>query len=163
MPDTAEIAAKFWKALGSDRTVLLSLPEKEEGHARPMTALYDGEGGGPLWVFAATDNAMVEMIGPEGAKAAAGFASKGHEVWASLTGRLHKDNDRAVIDRLWNPWVAAWYPGGKDDPKLQLLRLDLDHAEVWLDEQSLFAGVKILLGRDPKHDYQDKVAEIPVD
>jgi hypothetical protein len=62
---------------------------------------------------------------------------------------------------LWNPWVAAWYQG-KDDPKLTLLRFDPDHAEVWLDENSLFAGVRLLLGRDPKQDYKDKVAEIPV-
>ena len=28
-----------------------------------------------------------------------------------------------MIDRLWNPFVAAWFEG-KDDPKLQLLRFD---------------------------------------
>ena len=161
MPDTAEIAAKFWKALKSDRTVLLGLPDAEGGHARPMTALFEGDEGGPLWVFAAKDNGLVETLGA-GGRASMGFASKGHDVWASLTGRLTPDNDRAVIDRLWNPWVAAWYEGGKDDPKLQLLRFDADHAEVWLDAQSLLAGVKVLLGRDPKKDYEDKVAEIPV-
>jgi len=167
MPDTAEIAAKFWKALKSDRTVLLGLPEVEGGHARPMTALFeaenaaDGPRDGALWVFASKDNGMVEQVGA-GARASLGFASKGHEVWASLTGRLELSNDRRMIDRLWNPWVAAWYEGGKDDPKLQLLRFDPDHAEVWLDEHSLLAGVKLLLGRDPKQDYRDKVAEIPV-
>ena len=160
MPDTAEIAAKFWKALKSDRTVLLGLPEHEGGHARPMTALFEGDEGGPLWVFTAKDTELVKLLG-SGARASLGFASKGHDVWGSMTGRLAPSKDRAVVDRLWNPWVAAWYEG-KDDPKLQLLRFDPDHAEAWLDEQSLFAGVKLLLGRDPKQDYQDKTAEIPV-
>ena len=161
MPDTDEIAAKFWKALKSDRTVLLGLPETEGGHARPMTALFEEDGGGPLWIFTSKDNALAETVASGNAAAGLGFASKGHEVWASMTGRLSTSNDRAVIDRLWNPWVAAWYEG-KDDPKLTLLRFDPDHAEVWLDENSLFAGVKLLLGRDPKQDYKDKVAEIPV-
>jgi general stress protein 26 len=70
------------------------------------------------------------------------------------------DHDRATIDRLWNPFVAAWFVGGKDDPKLQLIRLDTERAQIWLNENSLFAGVKLLLGADPKREYQDKVAEV---
>ena len=61
---------------------------------------------------------------------------------------------------LWNPYIAAWFEGGKDDPKLALLRFDAEKAEIWLNENSLFAGVKMLLGADPKQDYKDKVAEV---
>jgi hypothetical protein len=78
----------------------------------------------------------------------------------TLHGRLSVDNDRAAIDRLWNRYVAAWYESGKDDPKLALLRLDAERAEIWLDEYSLVAGVKMILGIDPKEDYRDKVAEV---
>ena len=42
----------------------------------------------------------------------------------------------------------------------QLLRLDAEHAEIWLDGSSLVAGVKMLLGIDPKQDYKDKVAVV---
>jgi hypothetical protein len=61
---------------------------------------------------------------------------------------------------LWNPFVAAWYEGGKTDPKLQLIRLDGEAAQIWLNENSLLAGIKMMLGSDPKKDYQDKVAEV---
>jgi general stress protein 26 len=70
------------------------------------------------------------------------------------------DNDRAAIDRLWNRFAAAWYEGGKDDTKLALLRFDAERAEIWLDASSLAAGIKMLLGADPKEDYKDKVAEV---
>ena len=56
--------------------------------------------------------------------------------------------------------VAAWYEGGKDDPKLQLLRFETEHAQIWLNENNLFAGVKLLLGRDPKKEYGGKTAEV---
>ena len=56
--------------------------------------------------------------------------------------------------------VAAWFEGGKDDPNLVLLRLDAETAEIWLNESNLLAGVKMLLGADPKKDYQDKVADV---
>ena len=56
--------------------------------------------------------------------------------------------------------MAAWYEKGKDDPKLVLLRLDAERAEIWLDASSLLAGIKMLLGSDPKRDYKDKVADV---
>jgi len=86
--------------------------------------------------------------------------SKGHDLFATVHGTLSVDTDRAFIDRLWNPFVAAWYPGGKDDAKLRLLRLDAESAEIWLNESSIFAGLKMLFGQDPKQDYKDKVAQV---
>jgi len=67
-----------------------------------------------------------------------------------------------VVERLWNRFVAAWYPGGKTDPTLALLRLDAERAEIWLDGSSLVAGVKMLLGVDPRKSYKDKVAQVPL-
>ena len=93
-------------------------------------------------------------------RAIATFASKGHDLFATIHGRLSLDNDGAVIDRLWNRYVAAWYEGGKDDPKLALLRLDPERAEIWGDASSFVAGIKMLIGIDPKQDYKDKVAEV---
>lgn len=158
MPTPQELEAKFWKALKSDRTIFLGLDGVDDGHAQPMTALTEGDHG-PLWFFTTRDNGLVASLA-QGSRAMAHFASKGHEVWATLHGNLSIDHDRAVIDRLWNPFVAAWYEGGKDDPKLQLLRLDAESAQIWLNENSLFAGIKTLLGSDPKQDYADKVAEV---
>lgn len=39
-------------------------------------------------------------------------------------------------------------------------RLDPEKAEIWLDASSLVAGIKMLLGVDPKPDYKDKVAQV---
>jgi general stress protein 26 len=158
MPSQAEIEAKFWKALKSDMTVMLGLTGREDGHAQPMTAQLDGERG-PIWFFSAKDVDLVEAMGT-GAPAMLHFASKGHDLFASVEGRLVPDNNHETIDRLWNPFAAAWYEHGKDDPKLQLIRLDPSHAQIWLNENSMFAGVKMLLGVDPKKDYRDKVAEV---
>jgi general stress protein 26 len=155
-PDDLE--KRFWKALKSDRTVMLGLDGVEDGHTRPMTALCEDDRS-PLWIFTARDNGIVQQLA-EGHRAIASFASKGHDLFATLHGGLVVDNDRAVIDRLWNPFVAAWYEGGKDDPQLVLLRLDAERAEIWLDGSSLVAGVKMLLGIDPKKDYADKVGEV---
>jgi general stress protein 26 len=159
MATEAELEARFWKALKSDMTGMLGLNGSEPGHDQPMTAQIDAAERGPIWFFSARDVELVRRTG-EGAPAHFQFASKGHDLFASVQGRLVPDNDRATIDRLWNPFAAAWYEQGKDDPKLQLLRFEPEEAQIWLNENSLFAGLRVLLGRDPKQDYRDKVAEV---
>ena len=158
MHSPQELEEKFWKALKSDRTMMLGLHGVEDRHMRPMTAQVEDEKS-PIWFFASYESDMVKSIGSN-SRAVASFASKRHDLFASVHGTLCVDNDPAVIDRLWNPFAAAWYEGGKDDPKLALLRLDAEHAEIWFDGSSLIAGVKMLFGMDPKVDYKDNVAQV---
>ena len=158
MATPQELEAKFWKALGSDRTMMLGLNGVEDGHARPMTGQFEDDHG-PIWFFSSTDNGVVEQL-PKGNRAIATFVSKDHDLFATVHGALTAHTDRETIDRLWNPFVAAWYPGGKDDPKLVLLRLDTEKAEIWIKESSIFAGLKMLLGTDPRADYAGKTAEV---
>jgi len=56
--------------------------------------------------------------------------------------------------------IAARFEGGKADSKLQPLRFDAGRAQIWLNGNSLFAGVKMLFGSDPKKAYKGKVAEV---
>lgn len=160
MPAPAELEDKFWKALKSDRTMMLGIEGAEDGHTRPMTAQIEGEASGPIWFFTATDNALVNRLRGGSACAIATFSAKGHELFAAVHGTLRVDTDRDVVDRLWNRFVAVWYEGGKQDPKLALLRLDPEKGEVWLNGSSLVAGVKLLMGVDPKQSYRDNVAKV---
>ena len=158
MTSPADLEKKFWKALKSDMTLMLGVDGLEDGHTRPMTAQLEHEERGPIWFFTSVDNGLVRQLDAP-RRAVAAVAAKGHSLFASIGGQLVVDPDRAVVERLWNPFVAAWYEG-KDDPKLALLRLDPDQGEVWLNENNLLAGVKMLMGIDPKKDYQDKVAKV---
>lgn len=159
MSNEAELAAKLWTALKSDRTVMLGLPGDPDGKGQPMTVQFEGDHSGPLWIFTSDDNDLVKSIGGAEREGLIQFVSKGHELFATIDGRITVDTDHTTVERLWNPFVAAWYEG-KDDPKLRLLRFDPGHAQIWLNEHSLFAGVKMLLGRDPKQDYEGKVAKV---
>lgn len=145
-----EFETKFWKALESDRIMMLGVDGVEDGFARPMAAQIDGHHS-PIWFFTSSDNHLMDALA-EGRRAVATFTSSGHDLYASVQGSLTVSQDRSMIDRLWNPQAAAWFEGGKDDPKIRLLRLDAKAAEIWLDSSNLLAGVKSLLGADPKKD-----------
>ena len=157
MTDDAKIEARFWKALASERVVMLGVDGVEDGFARPMIVQI-GQERSPLWFFTSSENHIVAALA-QGRRAIATFAAKG-ELYASMQGSLSLSQDRAMIDKLWNPQVAAWYEKGKDDPKLRLLRFDAERAEIWLDGSSFVAGIKSLLGVDPKVDDKDKQASI---
>jgi general stress protein 26 len=158
MSDPHDLAESFWRKLEADRTMMLGLDGVEDGHARPMTAQFERDGG-PIWFFCSSDNSLLGLL-PINDRAIATFAAKDHALFATVHGRLQLDMDPATIDRLWNRYVAAWFEGGRDDPKLRLLRLDPEQAEIWQNENSLMAGVKMALGIDPKADYRDKVATV---
>jgi general stress protein 26 len=159
MPTPQELEAKFWKALKSDMTMMLGLKDSEDGHTRPMTAQFENENA-PIWFFTARSTVLAEELSSGPKDGIGNYVSKGHDIFASIHGKLQIDNNRAVIDRLWNSFVAAWYEQGKEDPELVLLRFDADRAEIWQDGSSLIAGVKTLLGFDPKKDYADHTATV---
>lgn len=162
MPEDEEIRAKFWKALRSDMVVMLGLEGAWAEPPRPMTAqVLDDADHGPLWFFTAKSTALAQALTATG-PALFTFVSKGHDVFATVHGNLTPDTDPAMVERLWSPFVAAWYEGGKDDPDLLLLRFDPMRAEIWLNGNSLVAGLKMLLGSDPKQDYQDHKTEGPL-
>ena len=161
MPTPQELKDKLWKALRADMTLMLGLKEEQRVLPRPMTAQTQGDHG-PLWFFTAKDTVLAQALAGGPHPAIATFTSKGHDLFATVEGQLTIDTDRTVIDELWNRYVAAWFEGGKDDPKLALLRLDAERAEIWVDASSLVAGIKMLLGADPKEDYKDKVADVPL-
>ena len=122
MPSPQELETKFWKALKSDRTLMLGLDGVEDGHARPMTAQIEDDRG-PIWFFTSKDNAMVAEAAARGPRDR-DLRVKGARPFRHAPRPPCGRHRSRAIDRLWNRFVAAWFEGGKDDPKLALLRLD---------------------------------------
>ncbi|MGR3758398.1 MAG: pyridoxamine 5'-phosphate oxidase family protein [Tranquillimonas sp.] len=161
MTDSEKLKHKLWTEMQSQMTVMLQLAGSDAVDPRPMTAIPDekGEEHGPLWFFTATDTSLSRALsGP--VPAVATFTAKGQDLFATIRGTLTRSDDRQVIDRLWNPFVAAWYPEGREDPTLTLLRMDLHEAEIWETGSSIVTGVKALMGADLRRDMQDKAAEV---
>ena len=81
-------------------------------------------------------------------------------MFATVHGRLSVDTQQGRHRSALERYAAAWYEGGKDDPKLALLRLDPRAPRFGSTPRSRIAGIKMLLGTDPKTDYKDKVARV---
>jgi general stress protein 26 len=78
--------------------------------------------------------------------------------YAVIAGKARIVRDRALIDKLWSEAWRVWFPGGKDDPSLCLIKLEAQEGEYWDNSgprglKYLFEGVKaVLQGTRPATD-----------
>ena len=49
----------------------------------------------------------------------------------SVSGKASIVADKAKIAELWSPAMNIFFPGGKDDPNLRLIRVRAESAEYW--------------------------------
>lgn len=123
-------------------------------HSRPMAApkhAFDGD----LWFFTAADSLKAHEVA-EDSQVNVSFSEPKDERYVSISGRASVERDRARAKAMWTPLLKGWFPGALDDPRLALLRVEVEHAEYW-DAQ----GSKMLVffslaraaatGQPPKH------------
>lgn len=127
-----EALDQFWKHVKNRTTVMLGLAA--QNHAQPMTAFTEPDDG-VIWFFTRDDTDLANDVGV-GTEGRLIFNSE-DELFADVTGALTPAHDRERIDRYWNPVVAAWYPAGKDNPHLTLLRFEPQEGQVWVSKQGL--------------------------
>ncbi len=146
MTDTRELKQKFWTTLADSPFVFLQLDSDPRG-AVPMTAQLDKDAHGSIWFFTSRTGPFA-AAGP----ATATLAGKGHNLFARFTGTLIEETDPARLDAEWSPAIEAWFPGGRDNPDLLMLRMDLGQAEIWNAELGFLDTTKMLLGFDVRQD-----------
>jgi general stress protein 26 len=98
-------------------------------HSRPM-ATQEMSDEGDLWFFTAASSEKVHEA-QRSPWVNLSYSNPDSSLYLSVSGRAELVRDRAKIEELWNPAVAAYFPNGKDDPELALLRVDVANAEVW--------------------------------
>lgn len=139
MTDVDALKKHLWTHMAKSPFVMIGLDGG--GHHEPLTAQLDEDQVDRIYFFVGADNRLVK-----GGAAMLQFVSKGHDFFACLSGTVAVDQDRAMIDKLWSKPVESWFPGGKSDPNLRLVRFDISDAELWEADLSLAGKVKLLFG-----------------
>lgn len=153
MTNTQELKDKFWTSLSASPFLFLQL-DSDPHTAVPMTAHLDKHANSAIWFFITRDHSLAR-----GGSATATFAGKSHELFARFTGVLSEETSRDRLEKQWSKPVEAWFPGGKDNARLLMLRMDLGEAEIWNSDMGLLDTTKMLLGFDMREDAHDRHAQ----
>ncbi|HEY4357619.1 MAG TPA: pyridoxamine 5'-phosphate oxidase family protein [Acidobacteriaceae bacterium] len=104
---------------------------REDGSlsSRPM-AVQDKPFDGTLWFLTRSTSDKIDEIRHD-QHVLLSFAAPSDSKYISLRGRARVNQDRAKIEDLWNPMYKAWFPKGKDDPEIAVLRVDVSEADYW--------------------------------
>lgn len=125
-----EAHAKVGEMIKDIRVAQLTTVEEDGSlRSRPM-ATQDVDFDGTLWFFTQIQSPKVGELRAQD-HVNVSYANTDKDRFVSLSGRASVVRDRAKIEELWRPVLKAWFPEGKDDPQIALIRVDVDHAEYW--------------------------------
>jgi general stress protein 26 len=122
-----------------DTAMLVTRTASNKLRSRPM-ALADIEPGGCMWFITERNSGKLDEI------------ARNHDVnvamqskfkFVSISGTATPVEDRAKVAELWNEAWRVWFPGGKDDPTLILLKVQGETGEYW--DNSGASGIKYLI------------------
>ena len=85
---------------------------------------------GDLWFATSADSEKVAEM-KANPRVNVAYASASRNTYVSVAGNASIVADRAKIDALWSPAMKIFFPGGKDDPALRLIRVRAESAEYW--------------------------------
>lgn len=114
--------------------MMCTLMDEQKITSRPMsTAQIDDQGA--IWFFTNEYTSKAREIKDQ-YELVLCYSKPSKNTYATVHGRAKIVEDKEKIDELWNPLLKAWFPNGKDDPSLALIRVDPHHAEYWDDNSS---------------------------
>lgn len=127
----ANPALKLLAELISDIEIAMLTTRTADGSmvARPLQTL-NFDGGDELIFFTAAGSAKVKELSAN-PDVLLTYADPRRRSFLSVRGTASIDRDAATIDALWSPGQRVFFPEGKNDPRLVVLRVRLRDAAWW--------------------------------
>ena len=120
---------KLWDLIKSIEVAMLVTEDGESLRSRPM-AMSQREFDGTLWFFTRASSHKVMEVETE-QRVNLSFAHPGKQNYVSVSGRANLETGPSTIAEHWSEAVRVWFPKGKDDPDIALLKVTVDQAEYW--------------------------------
>ena len=108
-----------------DSAMLVTRTAAGELRSRPM-AVADLEEGGTLWFVTERHSGKLEEIARD---SHVNVAMQSRMKFVSISGTAVAVDDPRKVADLWNEAWKVWFPGGKDDPGLILLKVHAEQGE----------------------------------
>ena len=114
---------------GISLAMLTTVDDRGILRSRPM-ATQQAEFDGTLWFFTKESSGKSDEVKMDSHVNVA-YSDNHRHSYVSASGDARIVRDGAKMKELWNPFVAAWFPKGLEDPELCLLKVNVSEAEYW--------------------------------
>ena len=136
-----------------DFCMLTTVDETQDLHSRPMSVNGEIDPNGDMWFFTKASSHKVAEVRST-PKVNVSFADPDSQRYVSVSGTAELVRDQRKIEELWKPEFKIWFPQGKEDPDVALLRIRPKKAEYWDSPSSTIAYVlqfaaSLVTGKDP--------------
>ena len=113
--------------------------------ARPMGVQHvDDEGN--LWFLSSIDSHKNRELDAS-SSVRLFFQGSEHSDFLELTGTATVSQDRQKIDELWEPLMKTWFTGGKDDPRITVIKFTPTEGYYWDNKHgAAIAFIKMMTG-----------------
>ena len=141
-------AQKLLDLVKDERICMMTSTEPDGSlHSRPMYSMAPDERGN-LWFFTKLQSPKVVEISKD-RQVNLAFSNPDKQHYVSISGVAEIMRDKARIDEKWSEGLRAWFPDGKDDPSIALIRVKPVRGEYWDSPSStlvqLYGTVKAAL------------------
>ncbi|MDX1536617.1 pyridoxamine 5'-phosphate oxidase family protein [Arsukibacterium sp.] len=137
---------KIWNLIKNIKTGMLTTLHGSELRSRPMVLVQDAYDG-TLWFYTDLESEKVMEVAKDH-DVCVTFADPDNQTYVSLTGVGRAVNDKTLIDKYWNTFVAAWFPEGKDSPNVGMLEVKVQKGEHWdSDSSKMMKSVKTMTAK----------------
>ncbi|QIB34834.1 pyridoxamine 5'-phosphate oxidase family protein [Ancylobacter pratisalsi] len=126
---TEQAIDKVWDMMDDIRTCMLVSKHGLTLRSRPMHAMVARDEG-CVWFLSDKRGHKDEELESD-PQSALIFADKADRNYLSVSGESEVMHDPAKIDELWNEAASTFWPRGKNDPNIQVLRFIPESAEYW--------------------------------
>lgn len=141
-----------------DIAMLTTMDQDGTLRSRPM-GTQQTEFDGDLWFFTRVDTGKVAEIQRD-SQVNVSYAKPGDNRYVSVSGRATLLNDQAKMDELWDPIYKVYFPEGRDDPRLRLIKVHVDKAEYWQSEDlisTIIGFAKAMAGQESDIGENEKI------
>ncbi len=123
---------RLWEMIKDIRFAMLTHRHGDGAlHSHPLTTLNKGLGEPPvLYFFVSRRTELGQRLRMDG-DVNVSYADPHNDHYVSISGQATLSDDADARKRLFNPMAKAWFPGGPDDPELELVEVHITHAEFW--------------------------------
>lgn len=99
-------------------------------HAHPLTTQNRSLDDGVLYFFVSRATELGQRIALDG-DVNITYSDTHKDHYVSVTGHARLSHDLALRESLFNAMSRAWFPGGPTDSNLELVAVQILHAEYW--------------------------------